>query len=265
MKSVVAEHEILKEEEDTCVLDDSLTGIVNLNYESFGEDDGHDLSSSVSVESLTVALQNLEEKKKSLEEEINNLYKDEICYDDMLDIVAKILATSRVVIPSSIEEDNIADIDDSFEMLKSTASFIDKRLRKIRTKPKPDLSIKVDEEKEKVVDDETSSIKEDVEESCVFRSCIEYKEEDELHFKDSDESIEYKKDFSDEPVEISVNNSSGEETLTKRVSYEDFVNNIDAKEETGIKDALAGKDKFGPQKTRWSLRRVFKKKNSHLN
>jgi len=269
MKSVVAEHEVLKEEEDTCVFDERLTGIVNLNYESFGEDDGHDLSSSVSVESLTIALQNLEEKKKSLEEEINNLYKDEIGYDDMLEIVAKILATSRVAIPSSIEEDNIADIDDCFEMLKSTASFVDKRLRKIRTKPKPDVSIKVDEGKDKVVDDvtvNTSSIIENVEESCVYRSCIEYKEEeDELNIKNSVESIEYKKDFSDDPVEISVSNSSGEETLTKRVSYEDFVNNIDAKEETGIKDALAGKDKFGPQKTRWSLRRVFKKKNSHLN
>jgi len=277
MKTVVAENEV-EVNEKTCVVDDRITGIVNLNYESLSDED------DISVDSLTVALRNLEEKKKSLEEEINNLYKDEIGFDDMLDIVTKILDTSRVAIPSSIEEDDIADINDCFEMLKSTAAFVDKRLKRIKTKPKPHVKENKDEDNIEV---KGPTFTEEVLDEFEYRSCIklERNKENDLNSKEFEKDTEnnsncmIEKDKLDDetdtnelssdeysvPDELvgdkeSNSSSGGEETLsTKRVSYEDFVNNIDAKD-SDSKDTLVGKDRFGPQKTRWSLRKVFKKK-----
>jgi len=262
MKAVVAEEEFIKEK--ACVFDDRITGIVNINYECLNDED------DISVDSLTVALQNLEEKKKSLEEEINNLYKDEIGYDDLLEIVSKILATSRVAIPSTIEDEDVADIDDCFEMLKSTAAFVDKRLKRIKTKPKPDQrSLR---EVLENIEETRSTVAEEVLSEFEYKSCLEApKEGDEMNsvcqalenakndFKDviPDESIEVDNELNPEK---DSNTSSGEETLTKRVSYEDFVNNIDAKD-AASKDNLVGRENFGPQRTRWSFKKIFQKKN----
>jgi len=276
MKTVVAEDVVVNEK--TCVVDDRITGIVNLNYESLSDED------DISVDSLTVALRNLEEKKKSLEEEINNLYKDEIGFDDMLDIVTKILDTSRVAIPSSVEEDDIADIDDCFEILKSTAAFVDKRLKRIKTKPKPNVRENKDEDEIGV---KGPTFTEEVLDEFEYRSCIKLdrNKEDDLHSRELiekdtennskcimqdklDDETDLNELNSDEycvPNELvgdkdSNSSSGGEETLsTKRVSYEDFVNNIDVKD-SDSKDTLVGRDRFGSQKTRWSLRKVFKKK-----
>lgn len=280
-KSAVTADDEQKEEE-AYIFDGRLTGIVNDNYDSFEEDDE-------SVETLSVALFHLEEKKKSLEEEIDNLYKSEIGYDDMMDIIARILSTSRVAIPSTIEDDDIADIDDCFEMLKSTALFVEKRLRKIKLKPKPETKIfqEIDFENEivenidnlerdeskhdkvEIVDNlECDEIKDDKVEIVDNLECDESKDDKNCDLKDATHEVECpiksEEDSNREPGETDVkSNSSGdiEETLgTKRVSYEDFVDNIDVKDTSG-KDALAA-GRFGPQKTRWSLRRVFKKKNS---
>jgi len=242
MKAVVAEEEFVKQK--TCVFDDRITGIVNINYECLNDED------DISVDSLTVALQNLEEKKKSLEEEINNLYKDEIGYDDLLEIVSKILATSRVAIPSTIEDEDVADIDDCFEMLKSTAAFVDKRLKRIKTKPKPDQ--RPVREVVENLEETRSTVAEEVLSEFEYKSCLEAP-------KDviPDESIEVDNELNPEK---DSNTSSGEETLTKRVSYEDFVNNIDAKD-TASKDNLVERENFGPQRTRWSFKKIFQKKN----
>jgi len=275
MKTVVAEDVVVNEK--TCVVDDRITGIVNLNYESLSDED------DISVDSLTVALRNLEEKKKSLEEEINNLYKDEIGFDDMLDIVTKILDTSRVAIPSSVEEDDIADIDDCFEILKSTAAFVDKRLKRIKTKPKPNVRENKDEDEIRV---KGPTFTEEVLDEFEYRSCIKLdrNKEDDLHSRELEKDTENNskcimQDKLDDETDLnelnsdeycvpnelvgdkdSNSSSGGEETLsTKRVSYEDFVNNIDVKD-SDSKDTLVGRDRFGPQKTRWSLRKVFKKK-----
>merc|ERR1712086_856470 len=255
MKPVVIEDEVQKEEDEICGYNDKVTGIVNDNYDSFGEDD-------ISVESLTVALFNLEEKKKSLEEEINNLYKSEIGYDDMLDLVTKILSISRVAIPSTIEDDDVADIDDCFDMLKTTATFVEKRLRKIKIKPKPeirkDLEIELNNE---VVENEDVTEGEELDD---YNSCIEYKDDVELDSTSGNMNFEYNTlpndDSKSESVETDkLSDSSSvvaEDSLgTKRVSYEDFVTSKDVLVERE-------KDRFGSKKTRWSLRRVFKKKSS---
>lgn len=262
MKAVVAEEEFAKEK--ACVFDDRITGIVNINYECLNDED------DISVDSLTAALQNLEEKKKSLEEEINNLYKDEIGYDDLLEIVSKILATSRVAIPSTIEDEDVADIDDCFEMLKSTAAFVDKRLKRIKTKPKPDQ--RPVREVVENIEETRSTVAEEVLSEFEYKSCLEApKDGDEMNlvypvledakneFKDvkPDESIEVDNELNPEK---DSNTSSGEETLTKRVSYEDFVNNIDAKD-AASKDNLVERENFGPQRTRWSFKKIFQKKN----
>jgi len=262
MKAVVAEEEFVKEK--ACGFDDRITGIVNINYECLNDED------DISVDSLTVALQNLEEKKKSLEEEINNLYKDEIGYDDLLEIVSKILATSRVAIPSTIEDEDVADIDDCFEMLKSTAAFVDKRLKRIKTKPKPDQRI-VREVVENI-EETRSTIAEEVLSEFEYKSCLEApKDGDEMNsvcqvlknakndYKDVIPDVSIEADNELNPEKDS-NTSSGEETLTKRVSYEDFVNNIDAKD-AASKDNLVGRENFGPQRTRWSFKKIFQKKN----
>jgi len=275
MKTVVAED--VEVNEKTCVVDDRITGIVNLNYESLSDED------DISVDSLTVALRNLEEKKKSLEEEINNLYKDEIGFDDMLDIVTKILDTSRVAVPSSIEDDDIADIDDCFEMLKSTAAFVDKRLKRIKTKPKPNVRENKDEDDIEV---KGPTFTEEVLDEFEYRSCmkLDRSKETDLNSKEFEKDTENNskcmmEDKLDDDTDVnelnsdelcvpdelvgdkdSNSSSGGEETLsTKRVSYEDFVNNIDVKD-SDSKDTLVGRDRFGSQKTRWSLRKVFKKK-----
>jgi len=262
MKAVVAEEEFVKEK--ASVFDDRITGIVNRNYESLIDED------DISVDSLTVALHNLEEKKKSLEEEINNLYKDEIGYDDLLEIVNKILTTSRVAIPSTVEDEEVADIDDCFEMLKSTAAFVDKRLKRVKTKPKPDP--KPVREVEENIGEFRPTFAEEVFSEFEYKSCLEStKEGDESNSEcrvlendknDSndvipDESTEVENEFNPEK---DSNTSSGEETLTKRVSYEDFVNNIDAKD-AASKDNLVDRENFGPQKTRWSFKKIFQKKN----
>merc|ERR1712096_329503 len=122
---VVTAEEVKHDEAIDEIDDEKVTGIINLNYASLGD--------LASVEDLSVALFQLEEKKKSLEEEINNLYKSEISLDDLLDLVTKITSSSRVS-SSRIEEDEIADIDDCFDMLKSTAVFVEKRLNKITLK-----------------------------------------------------------------------------------------------------------------------------------
>ena len=262
MKAVVADEEFVTEK--ACAFDDRITGIVNRNYESLIDED------DISVDSLAVALHNLEEKKKCLEEEINNLYKDEIGYDDLLEIVTKILATSRVAIPSTIQDDDVADIDDCFEMLKSTAAFVDKRLKRIKTKPKPDL--KPFREVVQSNEEGSPTFTEDVLSEVDYKSCLESTKEGDINNSEfnvlqddksnledvnPDGSIEAENEFVN--PEKDSNTSSGEETLTKRVSYEDFVNNIDAKD-AASKDNLVGRENFGPQKTRWSFKKVFQKK-----
>jgi len=249
---VVTAEEVKHDEAIDEIVDEKVTGIINLNYASLGD--------LASVEDLSVALFQLEEKKKSLEEEINNLYKSEISLDDLLDLVTKITSSSRVS-SSRIEEDEIADIDDCFDMLKSTAVFVEKRLNKIRLKSdlieQEILPIPVDEEL--------------IESDVFYTASINIGSSDEINsvFNDAHHKDEAQKK-SEEDLnkdtdgdEIKLISGDLEDSLeAHRVSYEDFVNTIEDVNvnEANGKDQLLGK--FGPQRTRWSLRRVFKKKNS---
>merc|ERR1712098_768971 len=153
-----------------------------------------------------------------------------------------------------------------------TAAFVDKRLKRIKTKQKPNVRETKDEDKIEV---KGPTFTEEVLDEFEYRACMKLDRskdtennskcmmEDKLDDDtDVDELNSDEHCVPDELVGDKESNSSsgGEETLsTKRVSYEDFVNNIDAKE-SDSKDTLVGKERFGPQKTRWSLRKVFKKK-----
>jgi len=255
---VVTAEEVKHDEAIDEIVDEKVNGIININYASLGD--------LASVEDLSVALFELEEKKKSLEEEINNLYKSEISLDDLLDLVTKITSSSRVS-SSRIEEDEIADIDDCFDMLKSTAVFVEKRLNKIRLKSdlieQEILPIPVDEHEELIENDffcpETETAPINIGSSDEINIvCNDAHHKDEAP-KKSEEDLN--KDTDCDGIKL-ISGDLEDSLEAHRVSYEDFVNTI---EDVNVNEAN-GKDqllsKFGPQRTRWSLRRVFKKKNS---
>jgi len=238
---------------DEACVDANIGGIVNQNYESSVEEDG------VSIDSLTVALYNLEEKKKSLEEEIDKLYKTEIGLDDLIDLVNQILSISRVAVPSSVEHEDIVEVDECFDMLKSAAAFVERRLGKIKTKPKPDKKLEADGDRKshahfgedilspiKVASaDDDDDVKVDVEGDAQLKEeCINVQTDDIEH-----DDTEAKIDSLDTQKEI----ENGVDA--KRVSYEDFVNNADDKKMDGKYHNFERS-----QKTRWSLKRVFRKK-----
>jgi len=253
---VVTAEEVKHDEAIDEIVDEKVNGIINLNYASLGD--------LASVEDLSVALFELEEKKKSLEEEINNLYKSEISLDDLLDLVTKITSSSRVS-SSRIEEDEIADIDDCFDMLKSTAVFVEKRLNKIRLKSdlieQDILPIPVDEEliENYVFCQEAETDPINIGSSDEINSVFNDAHRKDEAPKNSEEDLN--KDTDGDEIKL-ISGDLEDSLEAHRVSYEDFVNTI---EDVNVNEAN-GKDqllsKFGPQRTRWSLRRVFKKKNS---
>merc|ERR1712142_11459 len=238
---------------DEACIDANIRGIVNQNYESSVEVDG------VSIDSLTVALYNLEEKKKSLEEEIDKLYKTDIGLDDLIDLVNQILSISRVAVPSSVEQEDIVEVDECFDMLKSAAAFVERRLGKIKTKPKPDKRITADGDRvghahfgEDILSpikvasaDNDDDIEGDVKSDAQLKEeCVNVQIND-IEYDDTEAKID----------SLDTQNENENGVDAKRVSYEDFVNNMDDKKMDGKYHNFERN-----QKTRWSLKRVFRKK-----
>merc|ERR1711915_1174956 len=209
------------------------------------------MGDGVSIDSLTVALYNLEEKKKSLEEEIDKLYKTEIGLDDLIDLVNQILSISRVAVPSSVEHEDIVEVDECFDMLKSAAAFVERRLGKIKTKPKPDKNLAADGDRKSHAhfgEDILSPIKvasaDDEGDAQLKEECINVQTDD-IEHDDTEAKID----------RLDTQNENENGVDAKRVSYEDFVNNEDDKKMDGKYHNFERS-----QKTRWSLKRVFRKK-----
>ena len=159
-------------------------------------------------------------------------------------------------------------------MLKSTAAFVEKRLRKIKFKT--------------VVEDEQAVCAEDIEQVLSKEKMedlnveVDTKKSVEENGQLKIEKCENKFDSYSNAETNSVTNSdklsvnsensiiekiipsSLESSLeTKRVSYEDFVTTIDDDDSVPCEKEPLQLIRGGTQKTRWSLRRVFKKKNKY--
>ena len=92
--------------------------IMNENF-----DNGYAMDVS-SVESLSVALLKLESEKQSLESEISAQY-DTISFSELEKIVTRLITVSQIDTVGDETEDE--EINENFELLKSTALFVEKR------------------------------------------------------------------------------------------------------------------------------------------
>merc|ERR1712142_597055 len=214
---------------DEACIDANIRGIVNQNYES------------------------------SVEDEIDKLYKTDIGLDDLIDLVNQILSISRVAVPSSVEQEDIVEVDECFDMLKSAAAFVERRLGKIKTKPKPDKRITADGDRvghahfgEDILSpikvasaDNDDDIEGDVKSDAQLKEeCVNVQIND-IEYDDTEAKID----------SLDTQNENENGVDAKRVSYEDFVNNMDDKKMDGKYHNFERN-----QKTRWSLKRVFRKK-----
>jgi len=227
-KVVNANYDLMIDETDDVTIDDKTTGIVNENFEHHSEED------VCTIDSISEELTKLEIKKKSLEEEIEILYRNEMGLDDLLDLVTKI-SSCKVVVPSSIIDEDISEVQECFEMLKSTSTFVEKRLKKMKLKPKPnsDTPVKLSDDEERSLSKQATPNNPEVEAGVEHSSM----------FSDR----EYDEDSNDDQSEGAASSE------TKRVSYDDFVSSNE-----GMKDVSLSRF----QKTRKSLRKVFKKKST---
>ena len=245
-----------------------VAGILNENYE--------DDCCSSSVENLSVALFKLESEKVTLDAEIRNKY-NKISLGDMEELVEKIVSASGVDFVGDQEE--IEEVSEIFELLKASAKFTKKRLRKLQEnsekKKLRDFDF-LDTNREQVceTDFEENSLKEEVE---TVDNVIEF-----LTKSLSPESISKSLQKEEQTAECNIRLST-EEIDSPDVGEED---NLDldrpeisepeldtrTRNESATSDDLANSDnpkspksvksRFGQVKNRLSLRRVFKKKST---
>ena len=264
-----------------------VAGILNENFENCC---GHAIDLS-SVESLSVALFKLESEKETLENEISDQY-DTISFGDLETIVNKLITVSRVETESSMDQE---EVNENFELLKSTALFVEKRLRKMRENKKRMIF----EEKVNMMTRETAEvpqqcvtsndgsenqdISEDVEIETVTNvdfatwstwsnksldKAVILKEDSESATADhQEESYQVSDDVSEEVTD--KNEDDPEQEIVDRDN--ELFQKLSVKEEDDIEDTgstgsnsesfKSNKNRFGLPKTRMSLKRVFKKKS----
>ena len=242
-----------------------VAGILNENYE--------DECCSSSVENLSVALLKLESEKVSLDAEIRNKY-NKISLGDMEEMVEKIVSASGVDFLGDQEESE--EVREIFEMLKATAKFTKKRLRKIQEnsekKKLKDFDF-LDKNREQVcvTDFDENSLEEEVEIGTVD-NVIEF-----LTKSLSPESLSKSLNKEEQTLECNVR-LSPEETDFPDVGEDgdqEIPQVLDPELETRTrnesttssssdnpKSPRSVKSRFGQVKNRLSLRRVFKKKST---
>ena len=112
--------EALDHKQDNVIEEAEIAGncIMNENF-----DNGYAMDVS-SVESLSVALLKLESEKQSLESEISAQY-DTISFSELEKIVTRLITVSKIDTVGDETEDE--EINENFELLKSTALFVEKR------------------------------------------------------------------------------------------------------------------------------------------
>ena len=243
-----------------------VAGILNENYEE-------DCCSS-SVENLSVALFKLESEKVTLDAEIRNKY-NKISLGDMEELVEKIVSASGVDFIGDQEE--IEEVSEIFELLKASAKFTKKRLRKLQEnsekKKLRDFDfLDTNRERVCVTDLDENSLEEEVE---TVDNVIEF-----LTKSLSPESLSKTLQKEEQTAECNIRLS------TEEIDFPDFgeEDNLDRPEisepeldtrtrnESATSDDLANSDnpkspksvksRFGQVKNRLSLRRVFKKKST---
>jgi len=250
----IGENEIVEEAEiaDTCIM--------NENY-----DNGYAFDVS-SVESLSVALLKLESEKQSLESEISAQY-DRITFAEFEKIVARLITVSKIDTLGDDAEDE--EVNENFELLKSTALFVEKRLRKVRENIQKKTSVtKVD----------LNFLTEDHQ-----NHCINYEDEGDNVSINEDVKIETVEDIPESTEELishhSEDDSSGRSGCSDKIRDEaEATAGSEDNESLTESDKIASDDgdhlsngnsdidnkskhTFGIQKHRWSIRKVIKKKS----
>ena len=245
------------------ILDEGdVDGILNANYSNCC---GHGVDLS-SVESLSMALLKLESEKESLESEIHDHY-DRMNVTQLREVVTRIISVTQIENEETADEENSEEINELFELLKSTASFVDRRLKKLRLGDVGDLSSDAERFKETLP----------LSASEEHQVCVTYSEEDRASWLDLKSSAN-EANFIDEKVpaaddgipivdlklngvddtEEPTSNEAVNEKQSDDANDSDKVSEVEeeSKQDESIQDIKA---KFGPGRTRWSIRKVFKK------
>merc|ERR1712126_237027 len=265
-KEDVAEHGTNKVEshkEDDIVEDAEIAGncIMNENYDNYTR---YALDTS-SVESLSVALLKLESEKQSLESEISAQY-DRISFSELEKIVTRLITVSKVDSVGDETEDE--EVNENFELLKSSALFVEKRLRRVREKIQKKKSVEkvnwnflVDENQNYCVIDEDEedkvSINEDVEIETV--EDIPNSNADSISHQSEDDRSG-KSDVTNKILDEAEATTACKDT--KSFIESDKLSN-DGDDLSSGDNAIDNKSRptFGIQNHRWSIRKVFKKKS----
>ena len=216
-------------------------GILNENFDNCcGR--AVDLSS---VESLSLALLKLESEKECLESEIQEQY-DKISVEQFSNLVNRILTVTQVETQEDTEE-----INDMFDLLKSTASFVERRLRKLKVRevPSEGSSAEISQDTETLGSSEEHQV------------CVTYSEEEQaladstVEQSCAPESVQIDDGLDDNEGHSNsvVNSNESSEVVNESNNVSDVED--DSKQEN-IQDIKA---RFGSNRTRWSIRKVFKK------
>ena len=231
--------------------------IMNENF-----DNGYAMDVS-SVESLSVALLKLESEKQSLESEISAQY-DTISFSELEKIVTRLITVSKIDTVGDETEDE--EINENFELLKSTALFVEKRLRKVREKM----------QKKKLNENANQNFL--CEANKNLSTTYKDKEEDNVSINEDVEIETFENVtelITDSLSHDSVENSSAKTNLSAKIldeakdTFEDIESSTESEKmsSNGDGDDLSNgnndnrsKQTFGNQKHRWSIRKVFKKK-----
>ena len=232
--------------------------IMNENF-----DNGYAMDVS-SVESLSVALLKLESEKQSLESEISAQY-DTISFSELEKIVTRLITVSKIDTVGDETEDE--EINENFELLKSTALFVEKRLRKVREKM----------QKKKLNENANQNFL--CEANKNLSTTYKDKEEDNVSINEDVEIETFENVtelITDSLSHDSVENSSAKTNLSAKIldeakdTFEDIESSTESEKmsSNGDGDDLSNgnndnrsKQTFGNQKHRWSIRKVFKKKS----
>ena len=227
-------------------------GILNENFNQCC-DIGHAIDLS-SVESLSTALLKLESEKESLENEMKQQQYHKMNVAELSDIVTRIISVTQI--ETDIEDrESQQEIEEMMELLKSTASFVERRLRKIKIK--------------------TSSLQpENLQDTLPLNSyeehniCVALSEDGEAEVKvegvnDNDFEGNHHQEIVETEVDQEDDNINTDKQPNEIIDDDersDWDRNLDVESSQNEGDNLEDlKSKFGSKRTRWSIRKVFKK------
>ena len=246
---------------DLIIDEGDVDGILNDNFNDCC-DLGHAIDLS-SVESLSTALLKLESEKECLENEIMQQYH-RINMTELSDIVTRVISVTQIETDFEDKESQ-EEVEEMLGLLKSTASFVERRLRKIRMKMsslqseklQDTLPLSSSEEHNICVagsqDDEAElEVEGENDEDFISNS----NEGNQLEIAETEVDQEHDDDNTEtdkQPNEI-IDDDEGSE------AGNDCDRNLDVESIPNDDDNLQDlKSKFGSKRTRWSIRKVFKK------